>query len=82
MKNALDEFKDRIDSTRVAVYGGSHGGFLTAWLLGHPEYRHMFKTGIVLNGVINMAAMVSLTDIPDWVYAECLSKSLEWPPSA
>ncbi len=78
---ALSEHQDKLDKERVGVYGGSHGGFLTGWLLGHPEYKALFKTGILLNAVLNMSAMVSATDIPEWVFAECMAKGIEWPPS-
>lgn len=54
VKEALSKYSDIIDPKRVAVYGGSHGGFLTSWLIGHPEYKDLFSTGIIWNGVINL----------------------------
>ena len=53
----------------MGVYGGSHGGFLTGWLIGHPEYSKLFSAGILWNPVLNMSYMVASTDIPDWVHA-------------
>jgi acylaminoacyl-peptidase len=75
-KLSLERFPDNIDPSRVAVYGGSHGGFLTGWLIGHPEYKDLFKAAVLWNPVINMSYMFSSTDIPDWILACCLNK--EW----
>ena len=71
---ALKTFPEKIDQERIGVYGGSHGGFLTGWLIGHPEYRHKFKAACLWNPVINMSYMYSSTDIPDWIVACCLNK--------
>jgi acylaminoacyl-peptidase len=71
---ALKTFPEYIDSEKVGVYGGSHGGFLTGWLIGHPEYRQRFKAACLWNPVINMSYMYSSTDIPDWIVACCLNK--------
>eukprot|EP00197_Chlamydomonas_leiostraca_P007936 CAMPEP_0202863236 /NCGR_PEP_ID=MMETSP1391-20130828/3945_1 /ASSEMBLY_ACC=CAM_ASM_000867 /TAXON_ID=1034604 /ORGANISM="Chlamydomonas leiostraca, Strain SAG 11-49" /LENGTH=784 /DNA_ID=CAMNT_0049542847 /DNA_START=190 /DNA_END=2544 /DNA_ORIENTATION=- len=59
-----------VDSGRVGVVGGSHGGFLTGHLLGqHPD---RFKAGVMRNPVCNIALMVGMTDITDWCYVEVL----------
>ncbi|MEW5307421.1 MAG: hypothetical protein WDW36_009819 [Sanguina aurantia] len=53
---------------RVAVVGGSHGGFLTLHLLGqHPG---AFAAGAARNPVCDIALMVGVSDIPDWCYVE------------
>lgn len=65
---ALDHFKSIIDPSRLAVYGGSHGGYLTGWLIGHPDYCHLWKAAVLWNPVINMSYMLASTDIPDWIY--------------
>lgn len=36
-KTAMHQFAHIIDANRIGVEGGSHGGFLTGWLIGHPE---------------------------------------------
>jgi len=60
----------RFDTERVAVTGGSHGGFLTTHLIGqHPA---TFKAAAVRNPVINIPAMITATDIPDWGFVETL----------
>jgi acylaminoacyl-peptidase len=59
-----------IDPDRVGICGGSHGGFLAAHLSGqHPE---LFKVASMRNPCINIASMVTATDIPDWCYVEVL----------
>jgi hypothetical protein len=47
-------------------YGGSHGGFLTAWLLGHAQHSELFRCGVLWNPVTNLPSMVTVTDIPEW----------------
>eukprot|EP00262_Sarcandra_glabra_P004004 TRINITY_DN1494_c0_g1_i1.p1 TRINITY_DN1494_c0_g1~~TRINITY_DN1494_c0_g1_i1.p1 ORF type:complete len:713 (+),score=132.54 TRINITY_DN1494_c0_g1_i1:156-2141(+) len=56
------------DSSRVAVLGGSHGGFLTTHLIGQAPDR--FVAAAVRNPVCNLSLMVGTTDIPDWCYVE------------
>lgn len=75
-KLALSKFSDLVDPARVGVYGGSHGGFLTGWLIGHPAYKDLWRCSILWNPVINMSYMYSSTDIPDWILSCCLNK--EW----
>mmetsp|Transcript_40684 Transcript_40684/g.82092 ORF Transcript_40684/g.82092 Transcript_40684/m.82092 type:complete len:924 (-) Transcript_40684:150-2921(-) len=59
-----------LDSTRVAVVGGSHGGFLAGHLIGqHPD---LFKVAAMRNPVTNIPSMVGVTDIPDWCFVEAL----------
>lgn len=63
-----------IDEKRLGVYGGSHGGYLTSWLLGHKDYKDLFAAGVSWNPVLDMSYMVSSTDIPDWMYACVLNR--------
>ncbi|XP_024366929.1 acylamino-acid-releasing enzyme 1 isoform X1 [Physcomitrium patens] len=60
------------DPARVAVLGGSHGGFLATHLIGQAPDR--FATGIARNPVCNVSSMVGITDIPDWCYVEAFGK--------
>eukprot|EP00908_Phaeocystis_cordata_P013729 Transcript_24788.p1 GENE.Transcript_24788~~Transcript_24788.p1 ORF type:complete len:357 (+),score=145.14 Transcript_24788:1549-2619(+) len=82
-RQALREYPE-LDPARGAVYGGSHGGFLTAWMLGHPEHAALFRCGVLWNPVTNLPSMVTVTDIPEWCFAECLppgNPGLAWPLS-
>ncbi|KAF6173421.1 hypothetical protein GIB67_027116 [Kingdonia uniflora] len=56
------------DPSKVAVLGGSHGGFLTTHLIGQAPDR--FVAAAARNPVCNLALMVGTTDIPDWCYVE------------
>ena len=57
-----------LTGNRVAVVGGSHGGFLSAHLIGqHPD---LFKVACMRNPVTDIPGMLSTTDILDWCYVE------------
>ncbi|XP_028784170.1 acylamino-acid-releasing enzyme isoform X2 [Neltuma alba] len=54
--------------SKIAVLGGSHGGFLTTHLIGQAPEK--FVAAAVRNPVCNLSLMVGITDIPDWCYVE------------
>ncbi|PQQ14362.1 acylamino-acid-releasing enzyme [Prunus yedoensis var. nudiflora] len=54
--------------SKLAVLGGSHGGFLTTHLIGQAQDK--FVAAAARNPACNLALMVGTTDIPDWRYAE------------
>ncbi|KAI5121465.1 hypothetical protein M0805_003922 [Coniferiporia weirii] len=53
---------------RQFIYGGSHGGFIAAHLIG--QYPTFFSAAALRNPVINAGEMAATTDIPDWCYVE------------
>ncbi|GBG25434.1 Acylamino-acid-releasing enzyme [Hondaea fermentalgiana] len=77
VQRALEEHANVLDPKRVAVYGGSHGGFLTGWLAGHPQYKDLFCAAALWNPVLNLNYNLVATDIPDWVLGSAEGKPLE-----
>ncbi|KAG6732745.1 acylamino-acid-releasing enzyme isoform X1 [Carya illinoinensis] len=75
---AIDHVIDKglASPSKIAVLGGSHGGFLSTHLIGQAPDK--FVAAAVRNPVCNLALMVGTTDIPDWCYVEaCGSKGKE-----
>ncbi|KAL6883634.1 hypothetical protein ACP4OV_011048 [Aristida adscensionis] len=64
--------KGQVDPSRVAVVGGSHGGFLTTHLIGQAP--DTFVAAAARNPVCNLSLMVGTTDIPDWCFIEIYGK--------
>jgi dipeptidyl aminopeptidase/acylaminoacyl peptidase len=58
---------DAFDSARVAAVGGSYGGFMTTWLLGHSD---RFATGISMRACNDFASFTGATDIGYFLEAE------------
>ncbi len=52
------------DPDRLGVYGLSHGGFATCWLLGRSE---RFRAGVAENPVVNFVSSYGTMDAPWWL---------------
>jgi dipeptidyl aminopeptidase/acylaminoacyl peptidase len=62
----------RFDRSRVGVAGGSYGGFMTTWLLGHSD---RFAAGVSMRAVNDFVSEVGASDI-GWF----LETELDAPP--
>ncbi|HEX9068785.1 MAG TPA: S9 family peptidase [Ktedonobacterales bacterium] len=58
-----------IDPERVGVAGGSYGGFMTNWLLGHTK---RFKAGVTMRSVVSIAPFFGTSDL-GWTFKDELS---------
>jgi len=56
------------DSRNIFLFGGSHGGFLSAHLVA--KYPDFYRACALRNPVLDLPGMVGITDIPDWCYVE------------
>lgn len=48
-----------VDATRVGVGGGSYGGYMTNWIVGHTD---RFKAGVTMRSVVNMHSFFMNSD--------------------
>lgn len=55
-----------LDGDRAGVLGGSYGGYLTAWIIGHD---HRFKGAIVERGFLDPFSFVGTSDI-GWFFGD------------
>ncbi len=49
-----------VDSERLGVTGGSYGGFMTNWIIGHTD---RFKAAVTQRSISNMISMFAISDI-------------------
>jgi dipeptidyl aminopeptidase/acylaminoacyl peptidase len=59
--------KGYIDPKRMAVTGGSYGGFMTAWIIGHDN---RFAAAVSQRGVYQLMSFYGTTDIPRLIEGE------------
>ena len=51
------------DAGRMFVSGGSYGGFMTSWIVGHTR---RFRAATAVAAVIDQTSMIFTTEIPDF----------------
>jgi len=75
---ACEKHNEIIDQNNISITGGSHGGFLAAWLIS--KYPKKFKAAVIRNPVLDIPVMCGASDIPEWSFAEVLNEKYYWPP--
>jgi dipeptidyl aminopeptidase/acylaminoacyl peptidase len=53
----------QLDGARLGVAGGSYGGFMTNWAVGHSD---RFKAAVTMRSVVNIAPFFGTSDIGWW----------------
>ncbi len=66
--------KGYIDDQRMGVTGGSYGGFMTNWLIGHTD---RFKVAITDRSVTNLASDFGSCDL-GWTFADDELDTTPW----
>ncbi len=64
--DAALEAHPSLDKGRLGILGGSYGGYLTAWTIGHD---HRFKAAIVERGYVGVEAFIGSSDI-GWFFPQ------------
>jgi acylaminoacyl-peptidase len=70
LMTALDQLIERtgfVDETRMGVGGGSYGGFMTNWVVGHTT---RFAAAITMRSISNLVSEFAQHDIVLWGEAE------------
>ena len=68
------------DKNKVAIYGGSYGGFLCGALLA--KHAERFNSAVIINPAVNATNLWEGSDIPDWSTCETLNKDTVFDVSA
>jgi dipeptidyl aminopeptidase/acylaminoacyl peptidase len=66
--------KGYIDEQRIGVTGGSYGGFMTNWLVGHTD---RFKAAVTDRSVTNLASDFGSCDL-GWTFADDELDTTPW----
>lgn len=56
-----------VDAERMAITGGSYGGYMTAWIIAHTN---AFKVAVSQRGVYNLVSFYGTTDIPSFAQSQ------------
>lgn len=70
---ALDKY-DFIDTERLGVTGGSYGGFMTNWIVGHTN---RFKAAVTQRSISNWISFYGVSDIGYYFNAWQIKSDLE-----
>jgi dipeptidyl aminopeptidase/acylaminoacyl peptidase len=70
----LMEKKSYIDQGRMGVTGGSYGGYMTVWIIGHTD---RFKAAVTQRCVSNLLSMYGSSDM-NWVFQSEFGNQPPW----
>ena len=60
-ETALTDGEYSADENRMAITGGSYGGYMTAWIISHTN---RFKAAVAQRGVYNISSFYGASDVP------------------
>jgi dipeptidyl aminopeptidase/acylaminoacyl peptidase len=63
-----------IDEKRMAVMGGSYGGYMTSWVIGHTN---RFRAAVSMRAVNNWISFAGTSDIGSEAYSEAMAHPWE-----
>jgi dipeptidyl aminopeptidase/acylaminoacyl peptidase len=63
-----------IDTDRMGVTGGSYGGYMSLWIIGHTQ---RFKAAVAQRVVSNFVSMWGSSDL-NWVFQEIVNDKPPW----
>ena len=63
-----------IDPDRMGVTGGSYGGYMTLWIIGHT---HQFKSAVAQRVVSNFVSMWGSSDL-NWIFQQVIGNKPPW----
>jgi dipeptidyl aminopeptidase/acylaminoacyl peptidase len=66
--------KGWVDPDRLGVAGGSYGGYMTNWAIGHTD---RFKAAVTMRSVSNMASIFGTGDL-DWILTIDSMNAVPW----
>ncbi len=83
MQAITDHLADlpEVDADRIGMGGGSYGGFMTCWALGHDDTGR-YKAGLVERSVVDFVSMTGTSDIGHSFVTRYLGASIDDDPDA
>ena len=63
-----------IDEDRMAITGGSYGGYMTAWIIGHDK---RFAAAVSQRGVYELVGFYGVTDIPLFIGSDAITHTYD-----
>jgi len=63
-----------IDQDKMGITGGSYGGYMTLWTIGHT---HQFKSAVAQRVVSNFVSMWGSSDL-NWIFQQVMDNKPPW----